>query len=93
MYEIHIHIYLLYTRQHSQQANGGFWTFPLRIIHSFTLLHLSQKVEEVEEEVAGQRYGPGETIYGRVWWRAGQDLPPTYTLTIQRVYVCTGADG
>lgn len=50
-------------------------------------------MEEVEEEVVGQRYGPGETIYGRVWWRAGQDLPPSYTLTIQRVYVCTGADG
>ncbi|KAK3859680.1 hypothetical protein Pcinc_034224 [Petrolisthes cinctipes] len=56
--------------------------------HSYT-----QVVEEEEKKEAGQRYGPGETIYGRVWWRAGQDLPPTYTLTIQRVYVCTGADG
>ncbi|XP_041363241.1 extracellular matrix organizing protein FRAS1-like isoform X2 [Gigantopelta aegis] len=38
-------------------------------------------------------YSEGQTIYGRVLWNQQQDLKEAYKLNIEKVYLCTGANG
>ncbi|XP_069679453.1 extracellular matrix organizing protein FRAS1-like isoform X2 [Periplaneta americana] len=38
-------------------------------------------------------FSPGDAVYGRVLWHASQHLHSAYSLAIQRLYLCAGADG
>ncbi|XP_033644314.1 extracellular matrix protein FRAS1-like [Asterias rubens] len=38
-------------------------------------------------------FAKGQTIFGRVLWNPDQDLDRAYKLQIDKVYLCTGADG
>ncbi|XP_076043694.1 extracellular matrix organizing protein FRAS1-like [Oratosquilla oratoria] len=50
-------------------------------------------VDNLEEVDYKGRYGPDETIYGRVLWHPTQDLHSAYQLSIQQVFLCTGRNG
>ncbi|KAG7168269.1 Extracellular matrix protein FRAS1-like, partial [Homarus americanus] len=52
-----------------------------------------RQVDNLQEVDYKGSYGPGQTIYGRVLWHPSQDLHSAYQLYIQRVFLCTGAEG
>ncbi|XP_050394788.2 extracellular matrix organizing protein FRAS1 [Patella vulgata] len=57
------------------------------------LLDPKTDMMEAEDWEFNGSFLPGEKIYGRVLWNPDQDLKSAYNLGIQKVYLCTGADG
>ena len=51
------------------------------------------KVDNLQELDYKGHYSKGEMVFGRVLWHPSQDLHSAYQLTIQRVFLCTGAEG
>lgn len=65
-----------------------------QLFNSETMFLMDPKdVDNLQEVDYKGSYGPGQTIYGRVLWHPSQDLHSAYKLYIQRVFLCTGAEG
>lgn len=65
-----------------------------QLLNSPTMFLMDPRmVDNLQEIDYKGSYGPGQTIYGRVLWHPSQDLHSAYQLYIQRVFLCTGAEG
>ncbi|KAH3869870.1 hypothetical protein DPMN_033043, partial [Dreissena polymorpha] len=47
--------------------------------------------KDMREELVA--FSQGDRIYGRVMWSPEQDLKSAYTLSLEKVFICTGSDG